>query len=267
MKARQRLLPVMLIFAASTQVLADDFVPRIDRVEVDLTGGALFITGQGFPLREPVVTLGNVALDVVTASATDIVAKVPTDLAPATYLLVVDATLRFAVSVGDIGPPGPPGAKGDTGPQGPPGARGDTGPQGPQGIQGDVGQQGATGAQGPAGPTGAQGEPGPQGQQGATGAQGPIGPPGTFTATTCTYVTGPFVTAGLGLTTSTVTCPSQRFAVSIIPTWQVWFADSVCAPASRRINNSTVVTDWLPSNLISLGCLGNSVATTTLCCP
>jgi hypothetical protein len=40
----------------------------------------------------------------------------------------------------------------------------------------------------------------------------------------------------------------------------------VCTPASRRVNNSTVATDWL-SNSNSLGCLGNSVATMTLCCP
>jgi len=327
----RRLLPVVALLSVSAPAVADDHDhdARISRADVDVLDGLLFINGRGLPRTEPTVILGNLKLAVVSFSTTDIVARVPPGLAPATYLLLVGNNLRFAVSVGDVGPrgpkgdtgatgpQGPPGARGDTGPigpqglkgdpgatgpQGPPGARGDTGPIGPQGLKGDTGPQGLQGLQGDTGPIGPQGLQGlqglqgpigpqglqglqgpigPQGLQGLQGLQGPIGPQGlqglqgpigpqgpsgTFTATTCTYVTGPFVTAGSSISTSSVTCPNASFAVSIIPTWQLWFADTVCAPASRRISNSTVVTDWI-SNNNSLGCLGNSVATMTLCCP
>ena len=337
----QRVLAVVVLLVASTPALADhrdhdnrdhdnrDRDSRILRADVDQDNDLLFIHGRDFPRREPTVILGSLRLDVLSFSRTDIVARVPHGLAPATYFLSVDRELHFAVAVGDVGPqgpkgdpgpqgpPGPQGAKGDPGPQGPPGpqgAKGDPGPQGPpgpqgakgdpgpQGPQGDPGPQGATGPQGPIGPPGPQGATGPQGPigpigpigpqgpQGATGPQGPIGPqglqglpgatgpqgpigptgpqgpPGTFTATTCSYVTGPFITANTSVATSQVTCPNNQFAVSIIPTWQLWFTNSVCTPLSRRINASTVVTDWL-SNVNSQGCSGNSVATMTLCCP
>src|SRR4051812_27891841 len=130
MQMTRRLLSAMLLLAVTTPALADDLDGRIFRVDVDLADGALFISGQGLPRSEPTVVLGNLKLTVVSFSTTDIVAKVPGELAPATYLLVVGANLRFAVSVGDVGP------KGDTGPQG---------PQGPQGIQGDAGSPGPTG--------------------------------------------------------------------------------------------------------------------------
>src|SRR5262249_50837930 len=113
--------------------------------------------------------------------------------------------------------------------------------------------------------------PGLPGAIGETGAPGPVGPqgaPGTFTATTCTYVTGPFVAGTLNpITTSTVSCPDGKFAVSIMPTWSAWVTQSTCIPVSRRTGPSTVATDWLSHIGEGTGCLGNSVATMTMCCP
>jgi hypothetical protein len=306
----QRFLPVAVVLA-TTPAFADAINGQILRVDVDQPNGLIFINGQTLPRTEPTVVLGGVRLSVTSFSTTDIVAKVPASLAPATYLLVVGGALQFPVAVGSLGPVGP---QGDIGPQGPVGLTGLTGPSGPQGLTGPTGALGPIGPTGPQGLTGAQGAiglngpVGPQGLQGSTGAQGPIGltgpqgltgltgpqgltgltgpqgltgltgpqgltgltgpqgPQGTFTATTCSYVTGAFVTANTTISTSTVTCPAGRFAVSIIPTWSVWFSDTVCTPLSRQVNNSTVATDWL-SNVNSLGCLGNSVATMTLCCP
>ena len=172
---------------------------------------------------------------------------------------------------GELGPQGAAGAAGAAGAQGPlgpagepgaPGLVGALGPQGVPGIQGAIGPPGPVGAIGPQGVPGIQGPIGPVGPQGQLGPRGPIG---TFSASSCIYTTGPFVTGNTTLVTSTVTCSDGQLAVAIIPTWQVWFGNSVCTPLSRRISGATVVTDWL-SNSGSAGCSGNSVATMTLCC-
>jgi hypothetical protein len=263
----RRLLPAVMLLAMSTPALAEDLDGRIVRVDVDVEDGFLFINGLGFPRTEPTVVLGNVKLIVLSFSPTDIVARVATPgaLAPATYLLSV-GTSRFALTVGTPGAEGPKGDRGDVGPPGAQGLKGDTGAQGPQGetgLQGPIGPQGLqglTGAQGPEGPIG------PQGLQGLQGVQGLQGPPGTFNATTCSYATGAFVVGNRTRTTTQVSCSGGRFAVSVIPTWQTWFLDTVCTPLSSRINDTTVQVDWL-SNANTLGCLGNVVATMTLCCP
>src|SRR4051794_37687954 len=168
----QRVLPVVLVLAASTAALADDRSARILRADVDLGEGLLFINGRELPRHEPTVVLGSTRLHVLSSSRTDIVALVPSGLVPATYLLLVGDDLHFAVSVGDTGPQGPPGPQGAQGPAGPPGPqglKGDTGPQGPQGLKGD------TGLQGPQGLKGDTGLQGPQGLKGDTGLQGPQG--------------------------------------------------------------------------------------------
>jgi len=169
---------------------------------------------------------------------------------------------------GDVGPVGP---RGDIGPVGPKGDIGLSGSPGPRGDIGPIGPQGDIGPIGPSGDVGAIGPQGPRGEIGATGAPGqlgPQGPPGTFTATTCTYVTGPFVAGTLSpITTSTVSCPDGKVAVSIIPTWSAWSTASSCIPVSRHTGLSTVATDWLSHVGEGTGCLGNSVATMTMCCP
>src|SRR5262249_49864616 len=59
---------------------------------------------------------------------------------------------------------------GQTGPQGLPGAQGADGVAGPQGPAGAKGAEGAPGPQGPAGPAGVDGAVGPQGPAGPAGA-------------------------------------------------------------------------------------------------
>src|SRR4051812_12783546 len=96
----QRILPVVLLIAASTPALAQSHDSRILRADVDLASGLLFINGQELPKKETPVVLGVTRLEVVSFSRTDIVAKVPSGLAPATYLLSVAGDLHFAVSIG-----------------------------------------------------------------------------------------------------------------------------------------------------------------------
>src|SRR3954462_8404414 len=99
----QRFLPVALLITASTLAFADDNDGRIFRADVDLSEGLIFINGQDLVSghehhrREPRVVLGSTRLHVLSFSRTDIVATVPSGLAPATYLLRVDNDLEFAV--------------------------------------------------------------------------------------------------------------------------------------------------------------------------
>ncbi|HEX7843997.1 MAG TPA: hypothetical protein VF469_41265, partial [Kofleriaceae bacterium] len=149
-----------------------DHDSRILRADVDLASGLLFIHGHELPRRESTVVLGSTRLQVLSFSRTDIVAKVPPGLEPATYFLSVAGDLQFSVAVGDTGPAGPQGPKGDPGPAGPQGLTG------PQGLRGDTGPAGPIGPQGLKGDTGPAGPIGPQGLKGDTGPAGPIGPQG-----------------------------------------------------------------------------------------
>jgi len=101
-----RILPVVLLFTVSSPVFADDH--DLDRVEdrrilhanVDLPNGLLSIHGQDLPARVSRVILGGATLEVLSFSRTDIVARLPIGLLPATYLLSVAEDLHFAVAVG-----------------------------------------------------------------------------------------------------------------------------------------------------------------------
>jgi hypothetical protein len=90
-----------------------------------------------------------------------------------------------------------------------------------------------------------------------------------FSASACTYVTGPFIvgTNAMGsFNQPGVTCPGGQFAVGIIPTWSAWAFASACQPVSRRLTSSTVVTEWFSSPAgAGTGCQGNNLATMTLC--
>ena len=128
-------------------------------------GPLLRIAGFNFGGGTPRVTLGGVSLAIVSATATQVEAAIPSSLAPGSYLLT------FAVGTGRSGEDN---SKYDESwvTIGAVGAKGEAGPQGPAGTPGP---QGATG---PMGPQGAQGVPGPAGNDGATGAPGPAGPAG-----------------------------------------------------------------------------------------
>jgi hypothetical protein len=154
--------------------------PVVTAAGADESLTTLFITGRNFgasPL--PVVRLGGVAIPVVSATDTDIVATIPSGTDPASYSIVVVNQTRpplssqpFEVTLG-VGVAGPEG------PQGPPGPAGPPGPQGAQGLQGVQGMPGTAGADGAAGDPGPEG---PQGQQGPQGPQGPAGVLGSFDA-------------------------------------------------------------------------------------
>lgn len=183
---------------------------EIRHVQANLEDYVLIITGRDFSQKAPRVVLGQVALEVLASTDTEIQAKLPEDIQPGSYRLRLSrekhwerfsGRAEFFFTIGAVGPQGPagavgePGAPGDMGPQGPigltgqqgerglPGLDGSIGPIGPAGPQGPVGPIGATGPMGPqgaAGPQGATGPQGPAGPQGPTGAQGPQGAPGNL---------------------------------------------------------------------------------------
>jgi hypothetical protein len=127
----------------------------IDSTAVNYAAKTLTITGTGFG-EAPKVSVGGVAaLTTSSSSATSIVAAFPTasppsSFTPGDYLLTIvfkePARRKTAiVTLGAVGPQGPPGSTGATGTAGPPGPQGATGPQGPQGAAGATGQQGPIG--------------------------------------------------------------------------------------------------------------------------
>lgn len=158
---------------ASTPSFADSsHQPAILEARVD--GGVLRVLGLNLSGGTTRVTLGGLPLGVVSATATQLEALVPTTLAAGSYLLTLTVGTgksgednsrydEFWITIGAIGPKGSPGPQG---PAGSPGSQGATGPMGLQGVQGPpgpVGNDGATGAQGPAGPAGLTGPAGPSG--------------------------------------------------------------------------------------------------------
>lgn len=131
----------------------------------DQTNGVLTISGTNLVLTgvQPVVTLGTIAVPVLSATPSQITVQLPAGLASATYFLTVRRGTKdgdvayFAVAIGEVGPQGEKGEPGATGPEGPPGPAGPSGPQGPTGPQGPKGDTGATGLPGPQGPSGTNG--------------------------------------------------------------------------------------------------------------
>jgi len=150
-------------------------VPVVLSAEVD--GPDLFIQGVGFGYaRMPTVVVGGNALEVLSYSSTTIVARLPSDLPPASYLLSITSFAKVRDTVGTRSAFHVTfGAGGSEGPAGPAGA---PGPQGIQGIPGLPGAKGDTGATGTPGLPGLPGANGDQGPIGDTGAQGPKGDPG-----------------------------------------------------------------------------------------
>ena len=136
-------------------------VPVIVSVRPNSSNTAITIEGSNLPSVAPRVTVGALDLQVLTATATQIVAALPA-LAPGTYLVKVQGNAWYQVAVfvaaiGPAGPMGPPGPTGVPGPTGSPGPAGSTGPPGPAGAPGSPGDVGLTGPPGPAGPAGPPG--------------------------------------------------------------------------------------------------------------
>ncbi|MEM8596672.1 MAG: hypothetical protein AAGF76_09420 [Pseudomonadota bacterium] len=117
-------------------------------------------------------------------SEIDVTQEVTTiTIASAGDVVVVEGAQEAAVSILEMGVPGPQGSAGPAGPEGPAGPQGDAGPAGPQGLPGSTGPKGPAGDDGAAGPTGPAGPEGPTGPAGPEGPAGPAGPAGPTGAT------------------------------------------------------------------------------------
>lgn len=125
-------------FAQSPPIMAD--------ARVNFAANTVQINGVNFGTVPPMVTLGAYPspLAIVSATANQVVAKLPAGVPPGTYLLTLTATTpmgtkaytaadEFWLAVGAQGPAGPPGVQGPPGPQG---AQGTPGPQGATGVTG-----------------------------------------------------------------------------------------------------------------------------------
>lgn len=145
---------VLLVFAVPAFAQHDTKNQLLILSAIADPGGKLYVNGANFGTSIPALKLNDAALEVLTSTATSIVAKLPANISPGSYLLTVangpsvTQSDAFNVTIGAVGPAGP------TGPQGLPGPTGPVGPQGIQGIQG------------------VQGVPGPKGDMGATGPAG-----------------------------------------------------------------------------------------------
>jgi len=171
-KMRCGALFLLLCGAATAQATNDDSrEPQlvVSSAEATLQDGQpseLVIRGKYFGRRPHLVSFGKYGpLTVSTWSETQITAKLPADLKPGTYLLMVgrapfktkgprtdprDSARVFSMDV----------TLGAAGPQGEPGAQGEPGPQGVRGADGAPGAEGPAGPTGPAGPAGASNLPG-----------------------------------------------------------------------------------------------------------
>lgn len=70
--------------------------PEIESVELDTAQHRLTLTGSFFGAGTPQLTLGKHQLEVSEASPTQVVAKLPPNLRPATYRLLINNTPSFA---------------------------------------------------------------------------------------------------------------------------------------------------------------------------
>jgi hypothetical protein len=140
----------VLVMAFGTTCLLGATVsePVVNRGTVNYQTNQVTLNGSGFEPTKvaPTVVLSKTTLSVVSASDTQIVAKLPASVAPGAYGITVKVT-GGASTVFDM-------TYGATGPQGP------AGPAGAKGPQGATGQAGLTGAAGPQGPKGPAGAPG-----------------------------------------------------------------------------------------------------------
>lgn len=88
---------------------------------VDVTAGTLTIDGHDFDDGQLTVTLNGMPLVVMSVTASEIVSTLPAGLDPGTYLLTVSVGPAvtqfdsFNVTLGAVGPQGPPGSQGPPG--------------------------------------------------------------------------------------------------------------------------------------------------------
>lgn len=70
--------------------------PVIESVELDTVQQRLTLTGNFFGANTPQLTLGKHQLEVSESTPTQVVAKLPPNLRPATYRLLINNTPSFA---------------------------------------------------------------------------------------------------------------------------------------------------------------------------
>jgi hypothetical protein len=122
--------------------------PVIVSAFADTEAERLTIRGLYFGRSTPRVTLGGDELTVLNSSTFQILAALPPEIEPGSYLLTVCQCHRgkrsstFYLTIGAIGPPGPTGPQGPEGQQGLPGPQGLQGPTGPEGARGPTGPKG-----------------------------------------------------------------------------------------------------------------------------
>jgi type VI secretion system VgrG family protein len=150
---------ILLLAAAAAGQPRAAFRPTILRVIPDPARAILFIHGENFGV-EPTVFLDGLALSIAFASDGLIQAEIPPDLEPGTYLLIVLRSRHASwppriddLAVMDV-------TLGAVGPEGPPGERGPAGERGPVGEVGPPGRDGATWFSGDGPPPAALGRPG-----------------------------------------------------------------------------------------------------------
>lgn len=149
---------------ASTHAIG---APEVLAAGVNASVTQVTIRGTEFGDSGATVTLAHVVnLGVISQSNTQVVASLPPNLLPATYMLTLSINRKRADAWLTIGSQGAVGPQGLTGPAGIQGSMGPAGPNGDQGVQGLPG------------PMGPKGETGVKGDKGDKGDQGPAGPRG-----------------------------------------------------------------------------------------
>jgi type VI secretion system VgrG family protein len=140
---RIRFVAVLCLAAAGISRAQAAGRPAILRAIPDPAGGVLFIHGENFGV-DPTAFLDGLELALSFASDSLIQAEIPPDLEPGTYLLIVWRSHRANwppriddLAVMDL-------TLGAVGPEGPPGERGPAGERGPEGQIGPPGRDGAT---------------------------------------------------------------------------------------------------------------------------
>ena len=137
----------VLVMAFGTPCLFGSTVsgPVVTKGTFNYQTNQVTLSGSGFePTKAaPTVVMSKTTLGVVSASDTQIVAKLPASVAPGAYGITVKVTggasTVFDMTYGADGPAGPAGAKGPQGATGLAGVTGATGPQGPKGPAGTPG--------------------------------------------------------------------------------------------------------------------------------
>lgn len=140
---KRLLLAIVVLLPLLARTAQAGGLPIVYDATVDPNANTLTLTGVDFG-PSPTVTLGGVLpLTVQSFSSTQIVAALPSNLAPGSYLIFAKFTnftvAVFEATVGAVGPRGPAGPQGAQGPQGLTGATGAVGPVGPQGPAGPTG--------------------------------------------------------------------------------------------------------------------------------